>query len=94
MSCDTPSGNNEKNSKARSVIYLNTQTFIICFSVDSLSSYTNIEKIWIEEIKELVGVVPIILVGTKIDIRENSKDKKKFVSTKQVRKKKLFFFFN
>jgi len=53
----------------RPLSYPGTDAFIVCYSIldeDSLKAVTNI---WIPEINEHCAGVPIILVGTKIDLR-------------------------
>jgi GTPase SAR1 family protein len=47
--------------------------FIICYSVISPSSVANVRNKWAPEIKLYGAGVPIILVGTKSDLRHDSK---------------------
>ena len=49
-----------------------TAVFLLCFSVDSCTSFENIERKWIKEIREHCPDTPIILVGTKMDLQELS----------------------
>ncbi|KAN0031380.1 hypothetical protein ACTFIV_005244 [Dictyostelium citrinum] len=53
--------------------YPNTNVIILCFSIDSPTSYENITKKWIPEIKQYAPSkhTPIILLGTKCDLRED-----------------------
>jgi small GTP-binding protein len=53
----------------RYLSYAGTQVFLILFSVDSKKSFDNVPK-WKEELFKHSEKVPIILVGTKIDLRE------------------------
>ncbi|KAJ6938335.1 rac-like GTP-binding protein ARAC5 [Populus alba x Populus x berolinensis] len=50
--------------------------FILAFSLISKASYENVAKKWIPELRHYAPGVPIILVGTKLDLRE---DKQFFV---------------
>jgi GTPase SAR1 family protein len=45
--------------------------FIICFSINIPASYENIKKKWLPEIKQHAESAPIILVGTKSDLRND-----------------------
>jgi len=46
-----------------------TDVFLICFSLFSPESYDNVMKKWYKEITEHAPDTPIILVGTKLDLR-------------------------
>eukprot|EP01095_Lingulamoeba_sp_RSL-Kostka_P003934 TRINITY_DN1504_c0_g1_i1.p1 TRINITY_DN1504_c0_g1~~TRINITY_DN1504_c0_g1_i1.p1 ORF type:complete len:195 (+),score=63.38 TRINITY_DN1504_c0_g1_i1:111-695(+) len=61
----------EEYDRLRPLSYPQTDVFLACFSVISTSSYKNIENKWIPEIKYHCPDANIILVGTKIDLREN-----------------------
>ncbi|KAK6633507.1 hypothetical protein RUM43_001086 [Polyplax serrata] len=63
----------EDYERLRPLSYPNTDCFLLCFSVVSRSSYQNIFSKWTPEIRHLCPHVPIVLVGTKTDIR-NEKD--------------------
>ena len=49
------------------------QLILICFSIISPSSFESVEQKWIKEIKKFNQNAPILLIGTKIDLRENEK---------------------
>jgi small GTP-binding protein len=49
----------------------NTQVFILCFSVVHPDSFHNVKQKWLEELKRSCPDTPYILVGTKIDLRDN-----------------------
>lgn len=55
----------------RPLSYPQTDVFLICFSVASPSSFENVTSKWYPEIKHHCPDAPIILVGTKIDLRED-----------------------
>ena len=71
--CDTP-GQDDFDT-LRPLVYPNTDVFLLCFSVVSPSSFLNIKEKWIPEIKKSKEKgskpVPIILVGTQSDLRND-----------------------
>ena len=46
--------------------------FIVCFSVISPMSLENVKDKWIPELKQHCADVPIVLVGTKVDLRDDA----------------------
>lgn len=59
--------------KLRHFCYPKTDVVILCFSVVSPSSFQNISEKWISEIQTHCPNVPLILVGTQCDLREDVK---------------------
>ena len=55
----------------RPLCYPGTDIFLVCFSVVRPTSLWNIRDKWLPEIKRHLPKVPILLVGTQIDLREN-----------------------
>lgn len=55
--------------RIRKLSYPQTNIFIICFAINDLESYNDIPK-WVEEI-EYLGC-EMILVGTKVDLRDET----------------------
>lgn len=60
--------------KLRPYMYKNANVIVICFSLVSKSSFRNVKKKWIREIKKYCPGVPYILVGMKSDLREKSEE--------------------
>eukprot|EP01115_Flamella_aegyptia_P008995 TRINITY_DN37815_c0_g1_i1.p1 TRINITY_DN37815_c0_g1~~TRINITY_DN37815_c0_g1_i1.p1 ORF type:complete len:211 (+),score=44.83 TRINITY_DN37815_c0_g1_i1:83-715(+) len=56
----------------RPLSYPGTDVFLICFSLFSPESCENVMKKWFPEIKQHAPDVPIILVGTKLDLRSKA----------------------
>lgn len=56
----------------RSLCYSQLDAVIICFSVIDSVSYENIKTKWSKEVRRHCPGVPIVLVGTQIDKREDS----------------------
>merc|ERR1711879_859202 len=52
--------------------YPQTDVFLVCFSVVSNPSFKNVKLKWIPEINHHAPGVPIILVGTKADLRNDA----------------------
>ncbi|XP_043276610.1 ras-like GTP-binding protein RhoL [Venturia canescens] len=61
----------EDYERLRPLSYPNTDCFLLCFSVNSRSSYENVASKWHPEIKFHCPNVPIVLVGTKGDLRSD-----------------------
>jgi len=61
-------GSDEYNS-LRPLSYPGTDVFLICFSIFSPESFENVVKKWVPEIQEHAPDTPMILVGTKADLR-------------------------
>lgn len=47
----------------------NTDVYLICYSVISRTSFENVKQKWAPEVRHHSPGVPIILVGTKLDLR-------------------------
>jgi len=59
----------EDYDRLRPMSYPQTQIFLICYSVDSKMSLSNVKSKWAPEIRHYCPNTPIILVATKIDLR-------------------------
>ncbi len=58
-------------SHLRPMCYPQVDAVLMCFSVVDSASYENIKSKWSKEVKRHCPGVPIILVGTQIDLRED-----------------------
>ncbi|CAF0933869.1 unnamed protein product [Adineta steineri] len=61
----------EDYDRLRPLSYPQTDVFVLCFSVISPTSFTNIINKWMPEIRHHCPDKPVILCGTKIDLRED-----------------------
>jgi len=61
----------EEYSRLRALSYPETDVFLLCFSVISPSSFDNIRSKWHPEVFHHCPEAKTILVGTKIDLRED-----------------------
>lgn len=56
----------------RTFAYKDSEVFVLCYSVMDRESFENIQTKWLPEIKRFMGKkVPIVLVGTQIDLRNS-----------------------
>ncbi|KAL6124557.1 hypothetical protein ACLB2K_077069 [Fragaria x ananassa] len=60
----------EDYNRLRPLSYRGADIFLLTFSLISSPSYENISKKWVPELRHYAPSVPIILVGTKLDLRE------------------------
>lgn len=61
----------EDYDRLRPLSYPQTDVFLICFSIISPASYENVKGKWYPEVSHHCPNVPIILVGTKLDLRDD-----------------------
>jgi len=61
----------EDYDRLRPLSYPQTDVFLICYSVISPASFENVKNKWYPEIQHHAPGVPIILVGTKEDLRND-----------------------
>jgi Ras-related C3 botulinum toxin substrate 1 len=61
----------EDYDRLRPLSYPQTDVFLICFSIVSPASFDNVKSKWFPEIEHHAPNVPIILVGTKLDLRDD-----------------------
>jgi len=59
----------EDYDRLRPLSYPSTDVFLLCFSIISPASFENIYSKWYPEVRHHCIEAPIILVGTKMDIR-------------------------
>jgi len=63
----------EEYSRLRALSYPETDVFLLCFSVVSPPSFENIKTKWFPEVDHHCPEAKKILVGTKIDLRNDKK---------------------
>ncbi|XP_067680623.1 ras-like GTP-binding protein RHO [Haliotis asinina] len=52
--------------------YMTTDVFVVCFDISCPESFENVREKWMPEIRTAQPEIPIIIVGTKLDLRNNS----------------------
>jgi len=73
----------EDYDRLRPLSYPQTDVFLVCFSVISQSSFENVKTKWVPEIQHHAPNVPILLVGTKSDLRKDDNTIKQLNSRQQ-----------
>ena len=61
----------EDYDRLRPLSYPETDVFLVCFSIASPVSFENVRTKWHPEVNHHCPTTPIILVGTKIDLRND-----------------------
>jgi len=72
----------EGYKQIRPLAYTNTDVFVISFDVTNKTSFENVKKVWVPELRSYCKDVPLILVGTKIDLKKDKSSSTKFVDKK------------
>ncbi|KAJ3639416.1 hypothetical protein Zmor_002777 [Zophobas morio] len=62
----------EDYDRLRPLSYANASVIIVCFAIDNPISLSNVEAKWAPEVKHYCRKVPLILVGNKLDLRNNT----------------------
>ncbi|CAH1274542.1 RAC1 [Branchiostoma lanceolatum] len=73
----------EDYDRLRPLSYPQTDVFLICFSLISPASFENVRAKWYPEVSHHCPNTPIILVGTKLDLRDDKE------TIEKLREKKL-----
>ncbi|XP_015196843.1 rho-related GTP-binding protein RhoG [Lepisosteus oculatus] len=74
----------EEYDRLRTLSYPQTNVFVICFSIASPPSYENVKHKWHPEVTHHCPNVPILLVGTKKDLRNDAEVLKKLKEQNQT----------
>uniref|UniRef100_A0A3P8TYP9 Ras homolog family member Gb n=1 Tax=Amphiprion percula TaxID=161767 RepID=A0A3P8TYP9_AMPPE len=74
----------EEYDRLRTLSYPQTNVFVICFSISSPASYENVKHKWHPEVSHHCPGVPILLVGTKSDLRNDAETQKKLKEQNQT----------
>lgn len=74
--------------RLRQCAYHKVDAVIVCYSIANATTFNNIKRKWMPELKEHAQNVPCILVGTKKDLRDDLEDSshrscERMVSTEQ-----------
>ncbi|KAK9368473.1 small GTPase superfamily [Lipomyces kononenkoae] len=73
----------EDYDRLRPLSYPDANVILICFSIDSPDSLDNVQEKWISEVLHFCQNLPIILVGCKKDLRNDSKTIEELQKTSQ-----------
>lgn len=69
--------------RLRPLSYPQTDVFLVCFSIVSPTSFANVKSKWKKEVQHYCPGTPIILIGTKLDLREDVATVTKLSETNQ-----------
>ncbi|EFA11249.1 Ras-like GTP-binding protein Rho1 [Tribolium castaneum] len=61
----------EDYDRLRPLSYTKASVIIVCFTIDNPVSLKNVKTRWAPEVKHFCRKVPILLVGNKLDLRNN-----------------------
>lgn len=61
----------EDYDRLRPLSYPDTNVLLICYSVDAPDSLENVPEKWVPEVKHFCPNVPFVLVGCKLDLRND-----------------------
>lgn len=64
----------EDYDRLRALQYPECELVFICFSLTARDSYANVRDRWYPEVRHHLPSVPVVLVGTKLDLRSKSPD--------------------
>ncbi|NXG53010.1 RHOG protein, partial [Psilopogon haemacephalus] len=74
----------EEYDRLRTLSYPQTDVFIICFSIASPPSYHNVRHKWYPEVCHHCPSAPVLLVGTKKDLRTHPETLRKLKEQNQA----------
>ncbi|RXN23607.1 Ras-related C3 botulinum toxin substrate [Labeo rohita] len=74
----------EDYDRLRPLAYPQTNVFLICFSLVDPSSLKNVSEKWYPEIRHHCPNTPFILVGTKLDLRDDKDTIEELKKNKQT----------
>lgn len=66
--------------RLRPLAYPQTDVFLLCFAVNNKDSYDNVRLRWFPEVRHHCPTTPVILVGTKLDTRDETDHDKLYIS--------------
>jgi Ras family protein A len=61
----------EYYNRIRPLVYPNSHVLLICFAINSPDSLESITEKWVSEVQQYCNDVPILLVGCKMDLRDD-----------------------
>jgi cell division control protein 42 len=72
----------EDYDRLRPLSYPETDVFLICFSVASPASFENVREKWFPEVHYHCPGVPCLVVGTHVELRDDSSVREKLAKQK------------
>lgn len=65
----TDTGGGRRYDHVRPLAYMDADVFLVCFDICNRQSFLNVSSRWLPEIKKYEPQVPVLLVGTKSDLK-------------------------
>lgn len=65
----TDTGGGRRYDHVRPLAYMDADVFLVCFDICNRQSFLNVSSRWLPEIKKYEPQVPVLLVGTKADLK-------------------------
>jgi small GTP-binding protein len=62
-------GGGRRYDHIRPLAYMNADVFLLCFDISDRTSFLNISSRWLPEIRKYEPNTPVLLVGTKSDLK-------------------------
>ena len=78
---DTPG--QEDYDRLRPLCFPQTNVFLVCFSLVDPGSFENVKEKWVPEVRHHCPDTPIILVGTKLDLKDDQDTLRQLKSRRQ-----------
>ena len=63
--------------------YPKTDVFLVCFSLVDVNSFEDVKMKWVPEVRRVCPDTPIILVGTKLDLKDDQDTLRQLKSRRQ-----------
>ncbi|ODQ67445.1 beta-1,3-glucan synthase regulatory subunit [Nadsonia fulvescens var. elongata DSM 6958] len=73
----------EDYDRLRPLSYPDSNVILICFAIDSPDSLDNVQEKWVSEVMHFCQGTPFILVGCKVDLRDDPKTIEELSRTSQ-----------
>ncbi|KAJ7064943.1 Cdc42-like protein [Mycena amicta] len=81
--CFFDTGGGEDYDRLRPLSYPQTDAFLLCYCVTTPASFANIKQKWIPELNHFSKDVPVVLVATQMDKRDDEKTINRLARTGQ-----------
>ncbi|TPX32406.1 hypothetical protein SmJEL517_g04449 [Synchytrium microbalum] len=73
----------EDYDRLRPLSYPDSHVILICFAIDAPDSLENVQEKWISEVNHFCKDLPFLLVGCKVDLRDDPKTIEELRKTNQ-----------
>ena len=74
-----------RSSRRRSIVYGDVDVILACFSVDEDASLMHLDKVWLPLVQHYSSDAPIILLGMRVDLRNEDVPIAKLVPVQKAR---------